>query len=154
MDALAPSRGDANTHEATRRILSVLLQRLEGFQGRSENIVICATNRKQDLDAALLSRFNVTVKYNLPDKNTRVKIFELYAKQLSHSDREKLAERTDGFSCRAIKDFCEQVERKFASSLLSGNRLGPEELPSLKHYDDQLEALHAQQSPDSARVGI
>lgn len=63
-------------HEATRRILSVLLQRVEGFQGRGENILIGATNRKQDLDAALISRFDTSIRYQLPDAETRQAILK------------------------------------------------------------------------------
>jgi len=34
-------------HEATRRVLSVILQRLEGLEGSTKATVIAATNRKQ-----------------------------------------------------------------------------------------------------------
>lgn len=34
-------------HEATRRILSVILQNIEGFKQGSKNVLVCATNRKQ-----------------------------------------------------------------------------------------------------------
>ena len=73
VDALATSREGSNMHEATRRMLSVILQHIEGFassdQGsaRSSNsndsIMVCATNRKQDLDAALMSRFDQVISY-------------------------------------------------------------------------------------------
>ena len=53
-------------HEATRRILGVLLRQLDGFEGK-RSIVIAATNRKQDLDAALLSRFDTSVHFQLPN---------------------------------------------------------------------------------------
>ncbi len=53
-------------HEASRRILSVLLQKIDGFEGSSKSTLICATNRMQDLDAALLSRFDLVIGYNLP----------------------------------------------------------------------------------------
>ncbi len=53
-------------HEVSRRILSVLLQKIDGFEGSSKSTLICATNRMQDLDAALLSRFDLTIGYHLP----------------------------------------------------------------------------------------
>jgi SpoVK/Ycf46/Vps4 family AAA+-type ATPase len=49
IDSLATKRG-TDMHEATRRILSVLLRRIEGFEKKSSVIVIGATNRKADLD--------------------------------------------------------------------------------------------------------
>ena len=71
-------------HEATRRLLSVVLQSIEGFRDREENknVLICATNRKQDLDSALLSRFDVAIKFDLPTKEARKAIFSRYAKHL------------------------------------------------------------------------
>lgn len=57
-------------HEATRRVLGVLLRSLDGFT-RGRYIVIGATNRKQDLDLALRSRFSTSVFFQLPDTETR-----------------------------------------------------------------------------------
>lgn len=47
---------DHGLHEASRRLLSVLLREIDGFDMSKRTVVIGATNRKQDLDAALLSR--------------------------------------------------------------------------------------------------
>jgi hypothetical protein len=44
-------------HEASRRLLAVLLREIDGFDTSRRTVVIGATNRKQDLDAALLSRW-------------------------------------------------------------------------------------------------
>jgi SpoVK/Ycf46/Vps4 family AAA+-type ATPase len=139
---MAPSRG-GEIHEATRRILSVLLQRLEGFHGRSDNILVCATNRKQDLDAALISRFNVIIKYDLPDAATRSEIFLMYAKQLTKAERMELAHMSDGLSCRGLKDVCEQTERIWASKLIGQGKLAAADasnvpLPQRDAYAAQL----------------
>jgi len=118
IDALARSR-DSDMHEASRRLLSVLLQRIEGFHGKTKSLIVCATNRKQDLDAAVLSRFDLILTYDLPDKDTRVEIFKRYAKQFSSSvSYERLADAADGLSCREIKEACEQAEREFASRII------------------------------------
>jgi len=69
IDSLATSR-EAGLHEATRRILST----------DGEVLVICATNRKKDLDPALISRTDITIRFELPDANTRSEIFKRYAK--------------------------------------------------------------------------
>ena len=47
VDALATSRDSGNMHEATRRILSVILQKIEGFQEGNRSVLVCATNRQQ-----------------------------------------------------------------------------------------------------------
>lgn len=49
IDALATARGDF-MHEASRRILSTLLRKIDSFESSSDVLLICATNRKQDLD--------------------------------------------------------------------------------------------------------
>ena len=58
-------------HEATRRLLGVLLRQLDGYGPRSRSIVIGATNRRQDLDPALLSRFDAAISFGWPDEACR-----------------------------------------------------------------------------------
>lgn len=115
IDSLATSRSNSNMHEATRRILSVLLRSLDGFEKNNRSVLIAATNRKSDLDAALISRFNLSITFHLPDLSTRVKIFKRYAKQLSDGEVQELATQAQNFSGRDIKDVCELAERRWAS---------------------------------------
>lgn len=44
--------------------------------GKYNSLIICATNRPQDLDAALLSHFDLMIKYNMPDTKTRIAIIQ------------------------------------------------------------------------------
>ncbi|KAJ1428978.1 P-loop containing nucleoside triphosphate hydrolase, partial [Sesbania bispinosa] len=53
IDSFAAAR-DSEMHEATRRILSVLLRQIDGFEQDKKVVVIAATNRKEDLDPALI----------------------------------------------------------------------------------------------------
>lgn len=65
--------------QATRQLFSVLLRRIEGFNDRdnkSNVIVIGATNRKEDLDSAFISRFDLSIHFGLPDGATRKDIFK------------------------------------------------------------------------------
>jgi|GEM_PF-2199664 len=122
IDSLATSR-DNSMHESTRRILSVLLRTMEGFQKNdTQSIVLAATNRKQDLDAALRSRFDLVVSFPLPDENTRGQIFKRYAKQLNAKDIGFLAELSEGMSGRDIMDICKQAERKWVSNCIKTKR--------------------------------
>ena len=114
IDALAASR-DNGIHEATRRILSTLLRKIDGFESDGDVLFICATNRRKDLDAALLSRLDVTITFKLPDKRMRGLIFQKYAKQLTKNELENLAELTENFSGRDIADVCKDAERKWAA---------------------------------------
>ncbi|GAQ86354.1 AAA-type ATPase family protein [Klebsormidium nitens] len=131
IDALATER-DSGMHEATRRVLSVLLRQLDGFEPDRRTIVIAATNRKEDLDAALLSRFDTALTFGLPDFRTRQEIFAQYAQHLSASDREAVAAATESMSGRDIRDICEQAERHWASKVIRAQV--PQELPTLEEY--------------------
>jgi ATP-dependent 26S proteasome regulatory subunit len=65
IDSLAASRS-FEMHEGSRRILSVLLRKLDSFESSDDVLVICATNRKEDLDKAMLSRVDLSIKFDLP----------------------------------------------------------------------------------------
>eukprot|EP00793_Prasinoderma_coloniale_P000888 PRCOL_00004038-RA len=148
IDALATQRG-GEMHEATRRILSVLLRRLDGLEapgnaeggeaergrggGEPRTLVIAATNRKMDLDSALRSRFDASVHFGLPDISERAQIFEVYASHLSEEDRHALAVASDGFAGRDIRNACEMAERRWAAAMVRGETDGGE-LPTVAEY--------------------
>ena len=117
IDSLATSR-EAGLHEATRRILSTLLRKIDSFESEGEVLVICATNRKKDLDPALISRTDITVRFELPDAKTRSEIFRRYAKQLSQEDLDHLGELSVNLSGRDISDICKDAERRWASKYI------------------------------------
>jgi len=81
--------------------------------------LICATNRKCDLDSALLSRFDLSIKFELPDVDTRYSVYSRYAKHLGKEELKLLALKSDGLSCRNIKDACKSAERKWAAKIIS-----------------------------------
>mmetsp|Transcript_9715 Transcript_9715/g.10220 ORF Transcript_9715/g.10220 Transcript_9715/m.10220 type:complete len:311 (-) Transcript_9715:40-972(-) len=162
IDSLVGSRDNIQMHEASRRILSVILQRIEGFttsstqtpsnsttsfsngeqqEGFSGNIVICATNRLTDLDSALLSRYDVIIHYSLPDSETRKLIFKKYAKQLSRFTLNELSELSEGLSNRDIKEICEYAERSWAAKMIEQADINSIN-KSLPTSADYIEALH------------
>jgi hypothetical protein len=131
LDSVAPSRerggAGADIHTADRRLLGTLLREIDGFEifastpGQNRgSVVIGATNKAEDLDPALLSRFSLTLHFPLPDAETRSAILERYAAQLSASDRAHLARECEGFSGRDLRDVCEQTERRFAARIVRG----------------------------------
>lgn len=117
IDSLAGSREEGIV-EATRKLLSVLLRKLDGFEGKPRTITIGATNRKQDLDRALLSRFDKSIYFPLPDVRERAAILENYAFHLTEENRNLISNLLDGYSGRNLKDFCDFVERKWASAII------------------------------------
>ena len=122
IDALAGSRS-REIHEASRRMLSVLLRRLDGLDAAENVAVIGATNRPSDLDAALLSRFETRVAFPPPDAAARALIFGRYARHLTEDQRGELAEKADGMSGRDILDACKNAERRWVHELVSGERM-------------------------------
>jgi SpoVK/Ycf46/Vps4 family AAA+-type ATPase len=120
IDAFAGSRERA-MHESTRRILSVLLRQLQGLVDRSNVVVIGATNRKDDLDAALLSRFDLLVRFPLPNVSERAKILGYYAKHLEPEAITTLATLSDGRAGRELEDACGVAERMWASQIIATN---------------------------------
>ncbi|MCD9643643.1 hypothetical protein HAX54_031262 [Datura stramonium] len=103
VDSFATAR-DGETHEATRRLLSVLLRQIDGFEQEKKVVVVAATNRKQDLDPALISRFDsmITSHYLI----NRLQIAEQYAKHLTDSELSEFARATEGLSGRDMRDVC------------------------------------------------
>ncbi len=117
IDSLAGSR-DQNMFEATRRILSVLLRKLDGIDSSEKTLTIGATNRMNDLDSALLSRFDQIIRFPYPNTEERGAIFSNYAKQLSDEDCTYLGTKTETLTGRNIKDICELAERRWARRLI------------------------------------
>lgn len=117
IDSLAGSR-DQNMFEATRRVLSVLLRRLDGIDAVGNTITIGATNRKNDLDQALVNRFDQTIRFPLPNEKERAAIFANYATHLSAEETTALGVACEGLSGRTIKDVCEIAERRWARKLI------------------------------------
>ena len=126
IDALSVKR-TTDLHEASRRILSVLLTKLGGLEPLENVTTIAATNRKDDLDSALISRFDSIIHFNLPTYKERIGIFSIYAKQLNNVEMEKLARLTESFSGGMIKRVCVAAERHWAAKYLSKEvrRLAP-----------------------------
>jgi SpoVK/Ycf46/Vps4 family AAA+-type ATPase len=71
IDSIAGARGEGS-HEASKRVLSTLLRKVDSFESSSDVLLIAATNRKQDLDQAMLSRIDLSIKFELPDSKSRV----------------------------------------------------------------------------------
>ncbi|XP_058095233.1 uncharacterized protein LOC131240775 isoform X3 [Magnolia sinica] len=143
VDSFAVAR-DNEMHEATRRILSVLLRQIDGFEQEKRVVVIAATNRKQDLDPALISRFDSMITFSLPDQQTREEIAAQYARHLKKSELGQFAAVTEELSGRDIRDVCQQAERHWASKIIRGEVRGDDAeqglLPPIQEY---IESAHS-----------
>ncbi|KMT04093.1 hypothetical protein BVRB_8g185470 [Beta vulgaris subsp. vulgaris] len=145
VDSFAIAR-DSEMHEATRRILSVLLRQIDGFEQDKKVVVIAATNRKQDIDPALISRFDSMIFFGLPDEQNRQEIAAQYAKHLTKSELAEFAVITEGLSGRDIRDVCQQAERRWASKVIRGQATNaPKDAKegSLPPLQDYIESANA-----------
>ena len=119
LDSLATTRGN-DMHEATRRMLGVLLRFLDGFDQNKRAVVVGATNTPGDLDPALRSRFSANIEFGLPNEQCRVEILKQYAQNLPEEDVNVLAKATSGFSGRDLRDVAASAERHWATQIIKG----------------------------------
>ncbi len=105
IDAVGRQRGTGlgGGHDEREQTLNQLLTEMDGFGANEGIIIIAATNRPDVLDPALLrpGRFDRQVTVSLPDKNARIEILKVHAKNKVLSKNitlEYLAKRTPGFS--------------------------------------------------------
>jgi SpoVK/Ycf46/Vps4 family AAA+-type ATPase len=115
IDALGAKRTE-QMNEASRRLLTQLLQELDGVGGRSEKLVfLAATNEPWLLDAALLRppRFCEKCYIPLPDGPARRMLFNMSLKECpldSGVSMESLVARSDGLSGADIVNVCERAK--------------------------------------------
>jgi AAA+ superfamily predicted ATPase len=121
VDALARAREDA--HEATHRVVSTLLENMDGLEEARGIVVIAATNRPEVVDGALTrpGRFDRLVEVPLPDRAGRQAIFRVHLgkaeRQAGRSlfepiDRagwEELLDTSEGFSGAEIAEAVRRV---------------------------------------------
>lgn len=102
IDAIGGQRGLSQNSERDQTI-NALLTELDGFGGKEGILTICATNRLDMLDSALVrpGRFDKQLAVPLPDKQGRFDILTRHAKgkKLDESvDIKNISEKTTGFS--------------------------------------------------------
>ena len=112
-------------HESTRKVISILLQELDGIQTHhSQLLLIGATNTPQLVDEAFLrtGRLDVQIFVGLPDKNARKQILEFCFKDVKYPIQEGLidavAEYTKDYSGADLKGLAVKVKQMaFARNL-------------------------------------
>lgn len=107
IDAVGGSRNAAASHAEANQTINALLNELDGFNGKEGILVIAATNRLEDLDPALIrpGRFDKQLAVPLPEKEDRIAILKVHAKNKTFEDDvnwDEIAATTVGFSGAAI----------------------------------------------------
>ncbi len=90
------------------RIITAMLNEMDGFENEDGVLVVAATNSYESLDQALIRPGRFDLKYTIPnpDRDTIFELMELYSdgKEFSADmDFEKLADSFEGLSCSAIE---------------------------------------------------
>ncbi len=144
IDCFAVNRGTTNANDEYKFMLSVLLRNMDGMDASKNARVIAATNRKSDLDNALLSRFSTHIYFPPPNEVERAGIFAFYAKQLKEEDHTRLAEATLGYSGRNIRDVCSMAELSWGIRRTEAQGKGIRKTPTAREYLRAIEAQPAQ----------
>ncbi|KAI8583737.1 hypothetical protein K450DRAFT_268321 [Umbelopsis ramanniana AG] len=116
IDALTVKRGsdgDGGTSVADR-VLSQLLNELDGIEPLVNVTVVAATNRPDIIDSALLrpGRIDRILYVNPPDLASRREIFKLQLRRIQCSEEvnaEELALKTDGYSGAEVVAICQEA---------------------------------------------
>lgn len=95
MDAIATPREGA--YEATRRIVSVILENLDGLEEHTNILVVGSTNMIENVDPALLrpGRMDRLVEIQLPDNEGRKEIFEIHQRKAEETAGRRLFNEID-----------------------------------------------------------
>ena len=115
-DGIGERRNYAGTgvDKENNRIITAMLNEMDGFTTLSGILVIAATNSYSSLDPALIRPGRFDLKYNIPnpDYNTRLKLIEIYTKNKKLSDDiniNNLADALENLSCSAIESILNEA---------------------------------------------
>jgi transitional endoplasmic reticulum ATPase len=113
IDSIAPKR-DKSNGEVEKRIVSQLLTLMDGMKGRSNTVVIGATNRPNSMDPALrrFGRFDREIDIGVPDENGRLEIFRIHTRNMKLDDDvdpEAIAKETHGFVGADMAALCTEA---------------------------------------------
>ena len=117
LETIFPKR-TADVHESTRKVISLLLQELDGFDGmRNPMLLLGATNVPWMVDEAFLrpGRFDIRVYVGPPDYDARKQMLQT-AFEHGHVPYEEglvehLAQRTENFSGADINGLLERMKQ-------------------------------------------
>ncbi|DAZ94651.1 TPA: hypothetical protein N0F65_000931, partial [Lagenidium giganteum] len=110
----AGSSGEGSGSSTAVRVLSTLLNEMDGVESAEGLLVIGATNRPDCIDAALLrpGRFDRVLYVGLPTASERVEILRIHTQVMQLDDDvdlEFIAEHTDYFSGAELESVCREA---------------------------------------------
>ncbi|HKL44423.1 MAG TPA: ATP-dependent zinc metalloprotease FtsH [Candidatus Absconditabacterales bacterium] len=162
IDAIGRKRGLGHTggHQEQEQTLNQILTEMDGFDNKTNVIVIAATNRPDILDPALLraGRFDRKIMVSAPTYEEREEIFRYYLKNKKIEKKlnlESLIKRTSGLVGADIENIVNEAALKLAKlgkNTISAEEfeyalekvlMGPErKVKSMKEKEKQIIAFH------------
>merc|ERR1719503_226643 len=163
IDSIAPKR-DKTNGEVERRIVSQMLTLMDGMKGRSQTVVIGATNRPNTIDAALrrFGRFDRELDIGVPDDNGRLEILRIHTKNMKISNDVKLEEiaaNTHGFVGADLAQLCTEaaltcIREKMDLIDLDEETIDAEILDSMAVTQEHFTSAMGQCNPSSLRETV
>lgn len=118
IDSVGAKRTNSVLHPYANQTINQLLSEMDGFHQNEGVIVLGATNRRDDLDQALLrpGRFDVEVVVPTPDFSGRREILDMYLAKILHKDIDidMLARGTTGFTGADLENMVNQAALRAA----------------------------------------
>lgn len=163
LDSIAPKREKTNG-EVERRIVSQLLTLMDGLKGRSNVVVIGATNRPNSIDPALrrFGRFDREIDIGVPDENGRLEIFRIHTRNMrldEDVDPEAIARETHGFVGADIAALCTEaamqcIREKMTLFDIEDETIDAEVLNAMAVTQDHFKHALANSNPSSLRETV
>lgn len=116
-DSVGKERAGGQEHGELHRVVTALLQMMDAYFG--ESLIVFATNHQSMLDSALWRRFDLALKFDLPEAQDRILMLRQFLRGLVHDPKmsEKQARAMIGASGADLHWFAHDLIR---SCLLSG----------------------------------
>lgn len=155
IDAIAPRRGAGGVDSGVaERVISQLLTELDGIEELKGVLVLGATNRADIIDPALLraGRFDATIEIPIPDREARLKIFQVHTRDkpiTKEVDLDELVKQTEGWHGADIELLCRKATMIAIRNLIEkkGEEVAPHELHiGAKDFMQALEEMKTQRT--------
>ena len=118
LDILTRDRAVSGNDALLQEVIGQLLHEIDGIRRSTTHVfLLAATNRADQIDAAMRSRFQEQIQIPLPNQEARIRLLEIFlrAKPLDSSLAEvsrALAEKSHGMSGRDIQNWIARAEQK------------------------------------------
>lgn len=130
LDSLFSTRArEVKSDSADRQVKTEFMQLWDDLKRRNRNaIIVGMTNRPQDLDPAILRRFERSYRVDLPDFRSRVDIFRRMLRSMRKEpsfDHCKCARLSEGFAASDILELCKSAVARANRRSLSASSMAP-----------------------------